>query len=475
MKLIDDFLNNITMYRLVLYFLLALILWGMVMSFFGLLSFSPLSLIFSVGFLIAVSWTTNKVFAWGFNAVTNLESVYITALILALIITPAKSLHDVAFLFWAAVLAMGSKYILAIGGKHLFNPAALAVAITALTINSSSSWWVGTAVMLPLVLAGGLLVIRKIDRADLAFSFLVASFLTIGMASILRGTDLITTITKTIIDSPWLFFIAIMLTEPLTTPPTKKLQAVYGALVGLFFYPLTPELALVAGNVFSYLASPKEKLFLTLKEKIQLAPDVYDFVYEPDKKLNFSAGQYLEWTLTHPRPDDRGNRRYFTLASSPTEKDLRIGVKFDKARSSSFKTALLNSNNIVASQLAGEFTLSKDPNIKLAFVAGGIGITPFRSMIKFLTDAGQKRDIVLFYANSAGQEPVYRETLEKIPVKYITGRLSDRDIAEGAPDWKERKFYLSGSHAMVTGVEDTLRKMGLPRSQIKTDYFPGFA
>ena len=93
---------------------------------------------------------------------TNVESTYISALILALIITPLQSYNDLWFLGWAAVLAMASKYILGIKGKHLFNPVAFAVALTYFTINQSASWWVGNATMLPFVLVGGLLVVRKI-------------------------------------------------------------------------------------------------------------------------------------------------------------------------------------------------------------------------------------------------------------------------------------------------------------------------
>src|SRR5216683_995584 len=111
MKLIDNFLDRITMYRLVLYYLILLLVVALVFSFLKILSFNPLLLLFSTLFLVAVSWITNKVFAFTFKAPANVESVYISALILALIITPAQSLQDVIFLFWAAVLTMASKYI----------------------------------------------------------------------------------------------------------------------------------------------------------------------------------------------------------------------------------------------------------------------------------------------------------------------------------------------------------------------------
>ena len=78
---------------------------------------------------------------------------------------------------------------------------------------------------------------------------------------------------------------------------------------------------------------------LTLERIEQSAADTYDFIFRSPRKLAFQAGQYLEWTLGLDRPDNRGNRRYFTVASAPTEDAVRLGVKFYPA-SSAFKRAL---------------------------------------------------------------------------------------------------------------------------------------
>src|SRR6185503_21328981 len=106
MKFIDNFLDTITMYRLVLYYLIGLLVVAFIFCLVGILHFNPFLLVFSTLFLVAVCWVTNKVFALTFAAPTNVESAYISALILALIVTPAHSLTDVGFLFWAGVLTM---------------------------------------------------------------------------------------------------------------------------------------------------------------------------------------------------------------------------------------------------------------------------------------------------------------------------------------------------------------------------------
>jgi glycine betaine catabolism B len=504
MKFIDNFLNNTTMYRVGLYVLIGQLLAAMVLSFLGILPFTPINLLLSVTFLLVVCWATNLIFAKIYQAATNVESVYITALILALIIAPAINPGDYAFLFWAGVWSMASKYIFTIGKKHLFNPVAIAVVITAYTVNQSASWWIATLSMLPFTLAGGYLVVKKIRRTDMVTTFIYTSFGMIIITSILTGNNILTMLKHTIVDSPLIFFATIMFTEPLTTPPTQALQMFYAAIVAVLSSPeihignfyFTPETALIAGNIFSYIVSPKIKLMLKLESIIPIADNTYDFVFNPGKRLAFTPGQYMEWTLPHPHPDDRGNRRYFTLASSPTENTIRIGIKFNP-NPSSFKQSLQDikkTREIVASQISGDFTLPTNPNQKLVLIAGGIGITPFRSMIKYLIDKIEKRQIVLFYANRKKSDIAYRDIFDQ--AQYLLGIktvyvLSDKNqappdwkgkighidadmIKSEVPDFSDRKFFISGPHNMVDSFKISLKELGLKPDHVKTDYFPGF-
>jgi len=504
MNFIDRFLNKITMYKLVLYVLIALLIAAGILGGIGKIHYSPLAVAASALFLLAISLAANYIFAKIFEAPSNSESTYITALILALIVAPAANFSGFVFLFWAAVLAIASKYILAVGKKHLFNPAALAVAVTAFALNQSANWWIGTAWMLPFALVGGLLIVRKIRRGDLVFSFFAATALTTLAFSIFSHANITSIVKQAVLDSPIWFFAFIMLTEPLTTPPTKKLQVWYGALVGILFAPqmhlgafyFTPEMALLTGNVFSYLVSPKRKLLLKFQDKIRLTPNTYDFIFQTIKPMDFEPGQYLEWTLAHRSPDNRGSRRYFTIASAPTEPELRLGIKFYNP-TSSYKRSLYDmqpGDVIVASQLAGDFVLPKDPRQKLVFIAGGIGITPFRSMIKYLLDVQQRRPITLFYANRTADEIAYKDLLDQaakqlgIKIIYIltdraripagwrgyVGHITPDLIGREVPDYAERTFMLSGPQAMINGFTKTLNSMGLAKKQVKTDYFPGF-
>ncbi|HUC31699.1 MAG TPA: RnfABCDGE type electron transport complex subunit D [Candidatus Paceibacterota bacterium] len=496
MNFIDRFLNKITMYRLVMYYLIILLAIAAVFGAVGILPYNPIAIIFSTLFLLVIAWVVNGILARVMNAHPNVESVYITALILALIITPGMptDTSTIIFLAWVAVLAMASKYVFAIDKKHIFNPAAFAVAVTALAFNQSASWWIGGNLpMMAFVVIGGLLVLRKIQRFDLALTFLVFALASDIVTH--AGYDPVSTIQKALLHTPLFFFASIMITEPLTTPPTRRWRMVYGAIVGALFAPAvhigsvysSPELALLVGNIFSYAVSPKGKRVLTLTKKEAVGTGIQHFSFTTDKKLRFAPGQYLEWTLGANRADGRGNRRYFTIASAPTEDTIQLGVKFYEP-SSSFKKELLSmqpGDTIIAGNLAGEFTLPKDPKQKLAFIAGGIGITPFRSIVKYLTDRNEQRDAILFYSNRTAAEIAYREvfdeaarTLGMKTVYAITdtdGRLTADMIKKEVPDYRERMFYISGTYAMTNAFQKILRKMGVPRSQIKTDFFPGFA
>ncbi|GHO60469.1 hypothetical protein KSB_89440 [Ktedonobacter robiniae] len=156
-------------------------------------------------------------------------------------------------------------------------------------------------------------------------------------------------------------------------------------------------------------------------------------------------------------------------------------------------TTMDGRTKIVAAQIAGDFTLPANPQQKLVFIAGGIGITPFRSMLKYLLDTQERRDIVLFYVNRTASEIVYVDVLQaaqaQLGVKVypivtdttavprnwpgLVGRLNEQVIHATVPDYRERTYYLSGPPGMVRASEEMLRHMHVRPNQIKKDFFPG--
>jgi ferredoxin-NADP reductase len=237
-------------------------------------------------------------------------------------------------------------------------------------------------------------------------------------------------------------------------------------------------------------------LFPTLRKKYLIAKDSAEFVFAPQHRFAYEPGQYMEFTLPHDNPDTRGSRRWFTLSSSPTEPDVKIGVRFYRD-GSSYKSALTDiepGDQIVAAQLAGDFTMPKDINKKLLFIAGGIGITPYRSMIKYLIDKKQYRDVVLLYSARSPEYIAYTdffdEAVKKIKLKVgyvidgnqagrlkngINGRLNAKLVSAKVPDFKERLIYISGPLKMTEEIKEDLIAVGVKHANIKVDFFSGYA
>ena len=504
MRFIDSQLSRTTMYLLMLYYAAGLLIVAFVLGFFKLVPIDPTALAFS-GLLIAgTCWLTNRVFAYVLRVPVNVESVHITAFLLILIMQPVTAAQHwgIAGLLLASFAAIASKFLLAISRKHVFNPVALGVVVSGLVLNQPASWWVGgNFAMLPFIAIGGVLVLRKLQRFDMMIAYVIAN-LALTLATSGSG-GYVDDMTQAVLYSPLLFLGFTMLTEPLTAPQAKWPRLGYGALVGALSAPslhvgsfyLTPEIALLAGNVLAYVTNPKANFRFTLLRIEKMAADCYDYVFTADRHLVFEAGQYLNWTLDVSQPDKRGNRRAFTIASAPNNAEIRLGVKF-YADSSAFKTKLATmqpGDHIHGSQVAGSFTLPRDPRQKLAFIAGGIGITPFRSMIEDMLNRRDARSLIMLYGINHMADIAYSDVFLEaeqdlgLRTRYIVaedaithpqvcqGMIDGSLIRQEIPDFLDRMFYISGPHAMVSHIRGTLRRMGVARARIKMDFFPGLA
>jgi ferredoxin-NADP reductase len=491
LKTIDAFLNRYTMYRVVLYGLILLLLAGEALALTGGASVSAGGLALSVAILVASCYAANKLFAWVFHAPTNTESWLITALILACIMPGTDSPSRALYLALAGVIAMASKFILVWRGSHVFNPAAIAAVILSVTGVLPAIWWVGTPWMVPFTGLLALAVLRKTRKFTLFFAFgVTAGLLLLYINAGLNGLEFGDTIKGIALSWPIIFFGSIMLTEPTTLPATRYYEMLYALLVGAIFAselhigPIasTPETALVIGNIFTVLFVPAVGGMLRLRRMTRLAPDIYDAAFErPQKPFRFTAGQYMEWTLPHHHVDSRGNRRVFSIASSPDEQDIHIGFRHYE-RSSSFKSALISmqpGQYIRAAHVAGNFTLHRDTSKPLLFVVGGIGITPIRSMVQHLLDSGETHDMQLVYFANRQEDFVYADILQQaqsigLQAHYVIGRPDANVLLRTVPDLKRRIAYLSGPDALVTACKGMLMNLGTPIKNIKTDHFTGY-
>lgn len=508
-RIIDRYIDALGMYRVVTLSLTSLAVVAIILSSVGLVPYLWYELLLSLAIACGVALGANIILGKLFRVVPNNESALITALIIFFLVLPAEWARlELSFIVaTAAFFAVLSKYVIAYRKQHLLNPAAAGVLGVALLYMVwplppgyfETTWWIGQPILFIPLLLTTYMVVSKVRKWTPVLAFLSVAFIVFLFEEWRFTGELLTGWERFWLSGPSLFLATFMLTEPFTMPATKVRQGWYGALVGFLsqttlFLPvlkMTPELALVLANALLYPWSLRQKLYLELIEKRLVADSTYEFVFKKPKNFTFTAGQYLEWMLPH-ESDSRGPRRYFTIASSPSESVVRLALKVME-KGSSYKQALMQltpGSTVIASQLAGDFVLPKRPGQKLGFIAGGIGVTPFVSHVRYMRDTQTHFDTAFLYCANTTAELAYADEFKAagaimpltfIPViakeavespleqGFVTVEMLERRVS----DFKERHWYLSGPPGMVNAYDALLKKAGVKK--ITKDFFPGLA
>lgn len=237
---------------------------------------------------------------------------------------------------------------------------------------------------------------------------------------------------------------------------------------------------------------------LPFVKKEQIAKDIWTFYFaRKDTHVDFLAGQFIRMTLDIKEPDERGSSRTFSIASSPLNREfLTITTRILQ---STFKKTLLD---LVPGTIVkffgpnGRFVLDEKEAIPRIFLAGGIGITPFHSMITYVAENNLSLPITLFVSFSTVEEVVFHEELTRISMDHqnirivytITkpeesqmswdgekGRISADLIKKYVPpDFVNSFFYISGPPPMVDAMFSLVKAMGIPDERVKKEKFVGY-
>ncbi len=217
---------------------------------------------------------------------------------------------------------------------------------------------------------------------------------------------------------------------------------------------------------------------LRLKKKYIELGEIVSLVFESLDSLTWQAGQYINLTMPDVPPVDAD--RLFTIASAPYEKDLLITTYIGTSMYKRRMATLEPGDVIEADQLGGDFIWADDGRKKL-YIAGGIGVTTFRSIILDQIHKNIPNNALLLYAGKNERRPFVKElraAAKKDPsleIKdYVETRLTLAQLLADVPDVFERTVYLAGSQKFSEDLGEGLIQNGIARNQIKYDYFDGY-
>jgi ferredoxin-NADP reductase len=232
----------------------------------------------------------------------------------------------------------------------------------------------------------------------------------------------------------------------------------------------------------------------TIKEKREVAKGTLLAIFDlQGEDFDYRPGQYF-WVelLDPPYEDEKGPRRHITAVTSPTERGV-IGL-CTRLRDSAFKRSLAEmpvGADVDVEQPKGDFVLPEDSSRELVFVAGGIGITPFRSMLRYIQDEGLPHKATLIFSNRDRESTAFLDELEEVEqanpnVRLVVTMTDDpgwpgekRRIDAGffkdhLDDLNDKTYMVAGPPEMAQAVGAELQAAGVDEEHVQVDKFSGY-
>ncbi|HSH55922.1 MAG TPA: FAD-dependent oxidoreductase [Candidatus Limnocylindrales bacterium] len=221
---------------------------------------------------------------------------------------------------------------------------------------------------------------------------------------------------------------------------------------------------------------------------VQESPSISSFYFEPAHRFRYEAGQFVDLSI-QPEGTTTYDRRWFSLSSSPTEPLLMITTRITEQPSHYKQTLsrMVPGTELIVSEAMGDFVLPLDPVRPLLFVAIGIGIAPFRSILQYIADTSQKRHITLVYMVRSKDELLFSEVInavvpcdaQTIATEGSVGAVGETSMAARVHTAAKRSvepvIYLAGPEPKVEALAQELTQRGYQASDIITDSFIGYA
>lgn len=232
---------------------------------------------------------------------------------------------------------------------------------------------------------------------------------------------------------------------------------------------------------------------LKLLDRREAARSTLVLTFEKPAGLTFKPGQYAGFTLINPSETDAGGiTRRFSLLSAPDDEYIAIATRIQSSAYKKALNAMSAGDQIKFAGPTGAFILHEEKTVPAVFIAGGVGVTPFYCMIKDAMTHAPTRPLYLFYGNQSQQDAAFLDELTKwqeknphfhcIPTlveadanwQGETGYITHTMLKKYIPDLTAPIYYICGSPAMVTTLQETLVEMEIDENKIKVEDFPGY-
>ena len=210
---------------------------------------------------------------------------------------------------------------------------------------------------------------------------------------------------------------------------------------------------------------------IVLKEKKNEYENVWTFIFSSEQKLPYWAGQSAHVTFKDERDPDH-MRRSMSFASSPYDEDIQFSMRVrDQSPYKMNMSKLKIGDELHITRIKGGTVLPDDDTLPLVMIAGGIGVTPFRSMMRTIEKRGLRHEVTFIHVSSS--EYLYEEELKKLP--FVQLRISRADVESTLDDIvsknPEAEYFIAGSPSFLNSITESLIQKGIYDEHIKSTPF----
>lgn len=235
-----------------------------------------------------------------------------------------------------------------------------------------------------------------------------------------------------------------------------------------------------------------KELRARLVERVKRAAAVESFRFVLSEKIDFSPGQFLQLILDESEKNNPELNKYLSFSSSPTKEYIEVTKRISGSEFSQRLLSLKIDEDILIKMPLGSCVF-KEGYKKLAFLIGGIGITPVISIIEYIIEKKLGTDVYLFYSNKTDNDISFKKELDywqslnkDIKICYtvtdslpqdkscISGFINKELLTEKARDIKERILFIFGPPGMVDKMLNISLELGCEKENIKTERFLGY-